>query len=400
MDTEDIRRMWESMAPSLNERQRRLYAATLAKTYGYGGATAVHRQTGVSLNTITAGKRELEKGPDDSPGRIRRLGGGAKPIERRHPQIQELLQRIVDERAYGDPQRILSWTTESLRKIRDELSSRHGVAISHASIRTLLGHMNYSKQANQENLHAGAKQLDTYDQFEFINAKAGEFIGLGKPVISVDAKRRELVGNLKNDGREHSRKEDPRQVPDHDFPIKELGEVAPYGVFNLDDNIGFVNLGASRGAAEFAAESISRWWECLGKRAFPNATELFIACGCGGSGGNQLRLWQCQLSQLASRASLVIHVSHFPPGTSKWSKVEHRLLCYISKRWEGKPLIEVQTVVDLIGSATARKGLEVICVQDETVHELAKKVTDDEYGSMPLTGIAPYDQWNYIIGKA
>jgi hypothetical protein len=398
MDTIDIRLMWDSMAPSLNEKQRRQYAATLARTYGYGGATAVHLETGIALNTITNGKRDLERGPDDNPDRIRRLGGGAKSIELRHPQIYELLHGIVDDHTYGDPQRVISWTTESLRKIRDELFTLHEISISHASIGTLLRHMGYSKQSNQKNLQVGAKYPDRNAQFEFINAKAVEFIDLGKPVISVDTKKKELIGNFKNSGREYRPKGDPRQVLDHDFPIQELGKVAPYGVYNLNNNTGFVNLGTSHDTGEFAAESISRWWECLGKHTFPNATELFITCDRGGSNGNRLKLWKYQLSQLASRASLNIHVSHFPPGTSKWNKIEHRLFCYISKHWAGKPLLDVQTVVDLIASTTTRTGLKVVCVQDDAVYELARKVTNEEFASIPLMRIAPYEQWNYIIG--
>jgi hypothetical protein len=400
MEPTEIRRMWEIMAPALDERQRRAYAATLANIYGYGGATFVHQQTGIALNTITAGKRDAQKGLDENKGRVRRYGGGPKLVERNNPQIEYYIRSIVDAHTYGDPQRILSWTTESLRKISEELFFSHKLKISHVTVSSILESMGYSKQANQKMLQLGKSHPDRNAQFEFINAKAKDFLNRGLPVISVDTKKKELIGNFKNNGGECRRKGDPRKVLGHDFPLSELGKIAPYGIYNLNRNIGFVNLGTSHDTSEFAAESVSRWWECLGKNTFHNSKELFITCDCGGSNGNRRKIWKYQLSQLASRAALDIHVSHFPPGTSKWNKVEHKLFCYTPKNWAGKSFVDLQTAVNLIGSTTTRQGLRVICAQDDSVYELAKKVTDEEYDSIPLTRIQPFEQWNYIIRGA
>jgi hypothetical protein len=400
MKPSEIKQMWDNMAPSLNERMRRQFAAVLASAYGYGGATVVHQQTGIALNTITAGKKELKDQNYDLQRRVRRPGGGAKLAEEHFPELQNYIRAIVDDFTYGDPERVISYTTQSYRRISDALLDRYNIKISHCTVGSILVDMKYSKHTNQKMLQVGLSHPDRNGQFEFINAKTKQFLVAGNPVISVDTKKKELLGNFKNPGKEYRKSGDPRKVLDHDFPIKELGKIAPYGVYILNNNIGFVNLGISHDTAEFSVESISRWWECLGKTAFPNATELFITCDCGGSNGYRLKLWKYQLSQLARRISLDIHVSHFPPGTSKWNKVEHKLFCYISKNWEGKPLINVQTAVSLIGSTTTRQGLKVTCVQDDTVYELAKKVSDDEYASISLTRIQPFELWNYIIGKS
>jgi transposase len=334
----------------LNEMQRRQYAATLAKTYGYGGATIVHEITGLSLNTITAGKKELEGKKDLKAGRIRKQGGGPKYVEERYPDIQERVRDIIDGSTYGNPEKVISWTTESLRSIQKVLAEKHNIKASHVTVGAILEGLGYSKQANQKMLQVGEPHPDRNVQFEFIDKKAKEFIEIGEPVISVDTKKKENIGNFKNPGQEYRQNNDPHKVLDHDFPIKELGKIAPYGVYNLNHNVGFVNVGTSRDTAEFAVESISRWWEAVEKHTFPNATKLMITCDCGGSNGYRTRLWKYQLSQLAKRIALEIHVCHFPPGTSKWNKVEHRLFCYISKNWQGKPLISVETAIKLIGS--------------------------------------------------
>ena len=223
------------------------------------------------------------------------------------------------------------------------------------------------------------------------------FIEIGEPVISVDTKKKENIGNFKNPGQEYRQNKDPRQVLDHDFPIKELGKIAPYGIYNLNHNIGFVNVGTSCDTAEFAVESISRWWETVGKHTFPSATKLMITCDCGGSNGYRTRLWKYQLSQLVKRIDIEIHVCHFPPGTSKWNKVEHRLFCYISKNWQGKPLVSVETAIKLIGSTTTTTGLKVICQRDDTVYELAKAVSDEDFESINIDKIAPFGNWNYLL---
>ena len=226
---------------------------------------------------------------------------------------------------------------------------------------------------------------------------ASEYIEAGEPVISVDTKKRENIGDFKNNGKEYREKKNPRKVLDHDFPIPELGKISPYGVYNLNDNTGFVNVGTSHDTSEFAVESISRWWETVGKHTYPNATKIYINCDCGGSNGVRRRMWKYQLQQFADRTGLEIEVSHFPPGTSKWNKIEHRLFCYISKNWQGKPLIDVQIAVDLIGSTQTTTGLKVICVRDDTEYELAKKVSDDDFESISIEKIGQFETWNYRI---
>jgi len=399
MDKKTLQILWDNMKQQLNEMQRRQYAATLAKAYGYGGATVVHETTGVSLNTITAGKKELEQQVNTKTKRVRKEGAGRKYTEEKHPDIYEKIQCLIDGSTYGNPERVLSYTTESLRKIESELK-KQGVNVSHVTIGEMLDSMGYSKQANQKMLQVGEPHPDRNAQFEHINKVASECIDSGIPVISVDTKKRENIGNFKNNGTEYRPNKDPRKVLDHDFPIKELGKISPYGVYNLNSNTGFVNVGTSHDTSEFAVESISRWWETVGKHTFPNATKLMITCDCGGSNGYRRRMWKYQLQEFADRTGLEVEVSHFPPGTSKWNKVEHRLFCYISKNWQGKPLIDVQTAIDLIGSTRTNTGLEVVCVRDDTEYQLAKKVSDDDFESINLEKIKPFESWNYRIKPA
>jgi hypothetical protein len=269
--------------------------------------------------------------------------------------------------------------------------------VTHVTVGSILDYLGYSKQGNKKMLQVGKPHPDRNAQFEFINTKAKQFIDADEPVISVDTKKKEAIGNFRNNGKAYRKKRDSRKVLDHDFPLPELGKLAPYGIYNLNHNTGFVNLGISHDTAEFAVESISRWWDCLGKNTFPKATKLLITCDCGGSNGYRLKLWKYQLFQLAKRIHLNIHISHLPQGTSKWNKIEHRLFCFISKNWEGKPLIDVKTAVNLIGSTTTKTGLKVICIQDNNVYELAQKVSDDEYNKIALVRIPPFEEWNYII---
>ena len=278
------------------------------------------------------------------------------------------------------------------------LLDKYTIKVSYRTVGDLLEQLGYSKQANQKMLQVGTPNPNRNEQFEYINNKVKEFIEAGDPVISVDTKKKENIGNFKNNGQEYRKKGDPRRVLDHDFPIPELGKVSPYGIYVINSNTGFVNLGTSHDTAEFAVESISRWWETIGKNTFPNSKRLMITCDCGGSNGCRLHLWKYQLAQFAKRTGLSIHVSHFPPGTSKWNKVEHKLFCYITKSWEGQPLVDVQTAVNLIGSTTTSTGLNVICKADYNDYPLAKKVSDEEYRSIQIDRINPFGDWNYIIG--
>jgi hypothetical protein len=385
-----------AMLPVLNEKQRRLFVASEAKAYGRGGISLASQLSGMSRTTVRAGLRELDGGDAADTSRIRRSGAGRSCVKDNIPDIHEKIREIIDGSTYGDPENPLSWTTESLRSIERKLGEEE-VSVCFKTVGTILEDMGYSRQANQKMLQVGDAHPDRDAQFRFINAKTSEFIAAGQPVISVDTKKKENIGNFKNNGTEYRKKGDPRKVLDHDFPIKELGKIAPYGVYNLNYNTGFVNVGTSHDTAEFAAEDIARWWECVGKHTFVDATRLFITADCGGSNGYRNRMWKVQLAELAKRIGLDIHVSHFPPGTSKWNKVEHRLFCYISKNWQGKPLIDVQTAINLIGATTSGNGLKVICQTDTTEYELSKKVSDEELAALPLDKIAPYGNWNYLL---
>jgi transposase len=388
-----------AMMPILNEKQRRLFLASEAKSYGRGGISEVSRVSGVSRTTIRVGLAELESGEDIDISRVRKPGGGRNFVENNIPNLQARVREIVDGSTYGNPEKVLSWTTESLRKIQTKLLEKFGISVSFKTVGAILEDLGYSKQSNQKMLQVGKPHPDRNAQFEFINKKAKDFIDAGEPVISVDTKKKENIGNFKNNGTEYRRNKEPRKVLDHDFPIEELGKIAPYGIYNLNYNTGFVNIGVSHDTAEFAVESISRWWETVGKNTFPNATKLLITCDCGGSNGNRVRLWKFQLVQLSERIGIEIHVSHFPPGTSKWNKIEHKLFCFISKNWQGKPLIDVQTAVNLIGSTTTATGLKVICQTDNTEYELSKKVTDKQFKALPIIKISSFEDWNYMIKR-
>jgi hypothetical protein len=385
----------ERMLPILDERQKRLYLANEALSYGRGGISCVSRISGMSRTTITKAVEELNNG-EKIDGKTRRGGGGPKYKEAYYPDIEEKIRKIIDGKTYGDPMRTLSYTTESLRKIQSELE-KDGIFVGYVTVGKILDAMNYSKQINQKLLQVGEAHPDRNAQFEHINSAAAEFLKAGEPVISVDTKKKEKIGNFKNDGGEYRPKKQPRKVLDHDFPLKELGKIAPYGIYTVNNNVGFVNVGTSHDTSEFAVESISRWWEAVGKHTFPNAKKLYITCDSGGSNGSRVRMWKYQLQQFADRTCLEIVVSHFPRGTSKWNKVEHRLFCYITKNWQGQPLVDVQTAIDLIGATQTTTGLKVICVRDDIEYELAKKVSDKDFATINLVTIPPFESWNYRI---
>ena len=384
-----------TMLPHLNEAQKRLFLANEAIAYGRGGIAETERISGISRKTIRKGIAEIknEKPPSE---RMRKSGAGRKSIKNTAPNIETEIRKLVDGTTYGDPERVLSYTTESLRKIEEDLASK-GIKVGRTSIAKILDSMEYSRQQNQKMLQVGEPHPDRNAQFEHINQTAAKYLKDGIPVISVDTKKKENIGNFANKGTEYRSKKDPRKVLDHDFPIEELGKIAPYGVYNLNNNTGFVNVGTSHDTSEFAIESISRWWETVGKHTFPDARKLFITCDSGGSNGYRVRMWKYQLQQFADRTGMEIEVSHFPRGTSKWNKVEHRLFCYISKNWQGKPLVDVQTAVELIGSTKTTTGLEVICVRDHTEYKLARKVSDKEFESINIDKIKPFEAWNYKI---
>lgn len=387
----------KTMMPLLNEKQRRIYLASEAMSYGYGGISTVSRISGVSIPTIRQGIKEIQTGEAIENGRIRKAGGGRKRVEDIYPEILEKIKEIVDGNTYGSPDKVLSWTTLSLHDIQKLLLEKYRIKVSYRTVGDLLGRLGYSKQTNQKMLQVGTPNPNRNEQFAYINNKVKQFTEAGDPVISVDTKKKENIGEFKNNGQEYRKKGEPRKVLDHDFPIPELGKVSPYGIYVINSNTGFVNLGTSHDTAEFAVESISRWWETIGKNTFPNSKRLMITCDCGGSNGCRLHLWKFQLAQFARRTGLSIHISHFPPGTSKWNKVEHRLFCYITKNWQGQPLVDIQTAVNLIGSTTTSAGLKVVCKADYNDYPLSKKVSDEEYRSIQIDKIDPFGDWNYII---
>ena len=386
----------KTVLPHLNEKQKRLFLASCANALGWGGVKKVCEISGCSKDIVIRGKRELRTTlPNDK--RIRKKGGGRKRTEEVHPDLPNWIEEIVADSTYGNPENPLTWTTQSIRKIQDKILSSKYVYVSIETIARILDELRYSLQGNKKMLQVGKPHPDRNEQFGFINDMAKLFIFNGQPVISVDTKKKENIGNFENNGKEYRKSKDPREVLDHDFMIKELGKVAPYGVYVLNNNTAFVNLGKSHDTSEFAVESISRWWEIVGKNTFAESTKLYINCDSGGSNGNRVRLWKYQLQQLANRTGLELYVSHFPPGTSKWNKVEHRLFCYISKNWAGKPLIDIETVINLISTTTTTTGLSVICKRDDKFYPLAQKVSNENFEAINIRKISPFKEWNYII---
>ena len=386
----------KSILPYLDEKQKRLFLASCANTLGCGGIKKVCQISGCSKDIVIRGKRELEAS-NSCTERVRQKGGGRKRVEETYPDLLCRIEQIVADSTYGNPENPLVWTTKSLRKIQNALLSEYQIYVSVETTARLLRKLNYSLQSNKKMLQVGETHPDRNEQFEYINALTKIFILEGQPVISVDTKKKENIGNFKNNGKEYRKNKNPREVLDHDFPIKELGKVAPYGVYVQNDNTAFVNLGTSHDTSEFAVESISRWWETVGKNTFVGAKKLNINCDCGGSNNNRARLWKYQLQQFANRTKLEIYVSHFPPGTSKWNKIEHRLFCYISKNWAGKPLIDVETVINLISNTTTKTGLSVVCERDDKVYPLAQKVSDEDFNAINIKKVPLHEEWNYMI---
>lgn len=385
-----------TMLPLLDEKQRRIYLAAEVESIGFGGLKAVHELTGVSMTTIIRGKKEIKEGNSIGNNRIRKSGGGRKSTTVKYKNVKDEIEKLVKGETFGDPENVLLWTTKSLRNIEKTLREK-GFDISHDKIGDLLKELGYSLQQNRKMLQVGVAHPDRNAQFEYINKKSEEFIEEGQPVISIDTKKKELIGNFKNSGAEYTKKEEPREVFDHDFPIEELGKVVPYGIYDINRNTGFVNLGVSHDTAEFAGESILRWWQTLGKNTYPDAEKLYINSDNGGSNGSKIRLWKKQLQEIANITGLEIHVSHFPPGTSKWNKIEHKLFCYITKNWRGTPLISIETVINLISNTTTSKGLKVVGLKDDNKYELGIKITDEELAALNITRDAFHGDWNYVV---
>ena len=383
-----------AFTPYLKENDRRLFLGLVAENLGYGGTSFVAEVTGASRNTVATGIDDIGSPRDD--GRIRKKGGGRKKAAVKNSELLEQVEETVRNSTYGNPMNPLTWTTLSLREIAEIVKKNYGSEISHPTVGTLLEKLGYSKQKNQKMLQVGKEHPDRDRQFRHINETAIEFLDKGLPVISVDTKKKELLGGFSNPGREYRKVGDPRKTLDHDFELKELGKVVPYGVYVVNNNTGFVNLGTNNDTAEFASESILQWWLHIGSETFPDADKIYITCDGGGSNSSRTWLWKANLQKLADETGLEIHVSHFPPGTSKWNKIEHRLFCYISKNWEGKPLYDIETVVNLIGSTTTTTGLTVKCIVDDKVYEKGLKVSDEEKAKVNITFVDDMS-WNYII---
>ena len=392
-----IRKKFNALRSTLNERQRRLWAATEAVAIGRGGIACVGEATGLSRNTIRAGTRELKERKRRAlePQRVRRRGGGRKPLAHHDPDLPDALNALIEPTTRGDPESPLRWTCKSTRKLAAELT-RQGHSISREGVARTLKAQKYSLQANRKTLE-GKQHPDRNAQFEYINERVMLAQRRKQPVISVDTKKKELVGRFKNAGREWRPSGEPEDVDVHDFIDPELGKVIPYGVYDFVANNGWVSVGIDHDTAAFAVATIRRWWLKMGKRAYPRARELTITADSGGSNSYRGRAWKVDLQGFADETGLRLRVSHFPPATSKWNKIEHRLFCHISKNWRAKPLVTRQAVVELIGNTTTTTGLQVRAELDTHSYPTGRIITDEELASVNIRPDAFHGEWNYLI---
>ena len=395
IDTDAIRARFEALSPHLNERARRLFAASEAQAAGRGGITAVSEATGVARSTIGRGLAQLQCVDGVSPLRIRGPGGGRKPKIETEPGLLETLSDLVQSAIRGDPEAALLWVSKSQRHLARALAER-GFTASQKLVGRLLRRLGFSLQANCKT-REGTSHPDRNAQFEHINAQINAFQAAGQPTISVDTKKKELVGDFKNGGRELRPKGDPEPVRVHDFMLPELGKVAPYGVYDIAANAGWINLGITSDTAAFAVESIRRWWQTLGQSRYPSADRILITADCGGSNGARVRLWKTELQTLADQTGLSITVAHLPPGTSKWNRIEHRLFAFITQNWRGKPLLTHQVIIQMIASTTTEMGLTVQCRLDENTYDKGIKISDAEMATINIKPADFHGEWNYTI---
>jgi transposase len=379
----------------LNELTRRFWAASEAQALGYGGIAVVAKATGISRRTIERGLKQIETGGKPPTTRLRRPGGGRKTAKEKQPGLLEAIEALVEPLTRGDPESPLRWTCKSTRRIADELH-KYGWEISNCLVDTMLREMDYSLQRNRKTLE-GKQHPDRNAQFEYINTQVAKAIKNRQPVISVDTKKKELIGNYANPGKKWLKTGEAPAVNGHDFPDLSIPRAFPYGIYDLSANSGFVNVGTNHDTAAFAVESIRAWWTTVGAKIYPNARRLLITADGGGSNGSRLRLWKWELQHLANCLGFPISVTHFPPGTSKWNKVEHRLFSFISSNWRGEPLVDYQTAVKLIRRTTTKKGLKVRCMLDMRNYPLRRKVTNEEMASINLIKDAFHGEWNYTI---
>ncbi|MDT4761061.1 ISAzo13 family transposase [Sphaerochaeta sp. PS] len=393
--------------PMLAENQRRKFLGIEALALGHGGIEALSKLTGAARSTISLGMKEASEAESDPKartssagmGRIRSEGAGRKTIEETNPGVTKALEALVSETTIGNPENPLCWTTKSLRNLEAELVSQ-GHKISYVKVGELLEGLGYSLQLNKKALQVGEAHVDRDAQFEHINTKARSFMKEGLPVISVDTKKKENIGNFKNNGVEYAPKGDPTQVLDHDFPLLGLGKASPYGIYDVRENEGYVNVGISSDTAMFTAQSIRSWWDEMGCLKYHGATKLYITADGGGSNGSRNKLWKKSLQLLSNEIGLEIHVSHFPPGTSKWNKIEHRMFSHISKNWRGRPLVSLAVIISLIGSTTTQKGLRVKCGLDTNEYEKGIKVSDRELEELNISRHEFHGEWNYWVSPS
>lgn len=395
-----IGRKFQRISSALNERTRRLWVATEAMELGHGGITAVSAATGIARDTITRGIKELQETSlnDKEPvnnKRIRATGGGRKKLTAIHPHLTETLESLVDPVTRGDPESPLRWTCKSTTKLAAELTNRQ-FSVSPRTVANLLLQLGYRLQANRKTLE-GKQNPDRNLQFEHINKAVHTFQDMFQPTISIDTKKKELIGNYARNGQEWNPKKHPEEVLDHDFPDKQLGKVVPYGVYDMIHNEGWVSVGIDHDTAQFATASILRWWTKMGQFRFPHAKKLLISADGGGSNGHRNRLWKVCLQELATTIGLELSVCHFPPGTSKWNKIEHRMFSYITQNWRGRPLLTRQSVVELIGNTRTQGGLIIQSELDENVYETGIKVSDEKLKNINITPDDFHGEWNYVI---
>jgi transposase len=390
-----IKRRFEQVAGKLNERARRLVAASEAMALGWGGISAVSRATGLSRKAISHGIKELQQEEGEAEGRIRKVGGGRKKTVSKDASLQQDLERLVEPVTRGDPESPLRWTCKSVRKLAEELGTL-GHQVSHELVSQVLHELGYSLQANRKTREGGTHQ-DRDAQFAHLNAQVEAFLAAGEPVVSADAKKKELVGDFKNPGREWCPQGEPQEVRVYDFPIAGLGRATPYGVYDVRQNAGWVNVGMDHDTAVFAVESLRRWWKTVGQSQYPEAKQLLISADGGGSNGSRVRLWKWELQRLADETGLSITVCHLPPGTSKWNKIEHRLFAWISQNWRGQPLTSYAVILKLIAATTTKAGLTVQCQLDTNSYPAGRKVSDEEMATLSILPDPFHGEWNYTI---
>lgn len=391
----ELTQKFELLWPLLDERTRRIMAASEAMSLGFGGVSAVHRASGMSRRAIAKGIVELQEGDVPPAGRVRRAGAGRKPITISDPLLLEALEEMIDCQTLGDPQSPLRWICKSTRMIAQQLT-RKKHPVSHMKVAQILHGLNYSLQGNRKT-EEGADHPDRDAQFRHINAAVKKCLAQGSPVISVDTKKKELIGNYDNAGQQWLPAKRPTKVRGHDFPGPEVPRAFPYGIYDLGQNAGFVNVGTDHDTGEFAVASIRGWWRTEGRRIYPKATTILITADGGGSNGSRLRLWKLELQKLADQTGLTISVCHFPPGTSKWNKIEHRLFSFITSNWRGEPLRDYETIVNLIARTTTAKGLKVKCRLDRRKYHTGRKVSDEEMERVNVEHNRFHGDWNYVI---